>query len=101
LALDRLVHPWPRKSFLAVFARVLYNRATVTSKPYSAKQGQYLAFIFYYTKIHGVAPAKADMERYFEENTRKTGQPELSDLRDGIGARLRDSCSEIRCGRGW
>ena len=53
---------------LAVFARVLYNRATVTSKPYSAKQGQYLAFIFYYTKIHGVAPAKADMERYFEEN---------------------------------
>jgi repressor LexA len=40
----------------------------VTSKPYSAKQGQYLAFIFYYTKIHGVAPAKADMERYFEEN---------------------------------
>jgi repressor LexA len=38
----------------------------VTSKPYSAKQGQYLAFIFYYTKIHGVAPAEADMERYFK-----------------------------------
>ena len=51
---------------LAVFARVLYNRATVTSKPYSAKQGQYLAFIFYYTKIHGVAPAEADMESYFK-----------------------------------
>ena len=50
---------------LAVFARVLYNRATVTSKPYSAKQGQYLAFIFYYTKIHGHAPAEADMQRYF------------------------------------
>jgi Mn-dependent DtxR family transcriptional regulator len=34
-------------------------------KPYTDKQGQYLAFIFYYTKIHGRAPAEADMERYF------------------------------------
>jgi DNA-binding MarR family transcriptional regulator len=32
---------------------------------YTAKQGQYLAFIYYYTKIHGVAPAEADMQRYF------------------------------------
>jgi len=28
-------------------------------------QGQYLAFIQAYTKIHGVAPAEADMQRYF------------------------------------
>jgi len=28
-------------------------------------QGQYLAFIHAYTKIHGVAPAEADMQRYF------------------------------------
>jgi len=34
-------------------------------KPLTAKQGQYLAFIFYYTKIHGCAPAESDMERYF------------------------------------
>ena len=32
---------------------------------YTDKQGQYLAFIFYYTKIHGRAPAEADMQRYF------------------------------------
>jgi repressor LexA len=32
---------------------------------YTDKQGQYLAFIFYYTKIHGQAPAEADMQRYF------------------------------------
>ena len=36
------------------------------TKPYTEKQGQYLAFIFYYTKIHGCAPAEADMQRYFE-----------------------------------
>jgi len=37
----------------------------VTTKPYTDKQGQYLAFIYYYTKINGRAPAEADMERYF------------------------------------
>ena len=35
------------------------------SPPYTAKQGQYLAFIYYYTKIHRVAPAEADIRRYF------------------------------------
>ena len=38
----------------------------MTKKTYTAKQGQYLAFIFYYTKIHNVAPAEADMENYFK-----------------------------------
>lgn len=33
---------------------------------YTPKQGQYLAFIYYYTKIHGVPPAEADMQRYFQ-----------------------------------
>jgi repressor LexA len=31
----------------------------------TAKQGQYLAFIYYYTKVNGRPPAEADMERYF------------------------------------
>jgi hypothetical protein len=33
---------------------------------YTQKQGQYLAFIYYYAKIHGEAPAEADMQRYFK-----------------------------------
>jgi Mn-dependent DtxR family transcriptional regulator len=32
---------------------------------YTPRQGQYLAFIYYYTKLHGVSPAEADMQRYF------------------------------------
>ena len=32
---------------------------------YTPRQGQYLAFIYYYTKIHGVPPAETDMQRYF------------------------------------
>ena len=33
---------------------------------FTAKQGQYLAFIYYYTKIHGRAPAEADLQEYFK-----------------------------------
>ena len=33
---------------------------------YTPKQGQYLAFIYYYTKIHRIPPAEADMRRYFQ-----------------------------------
>jgi Mn-dependent DtxR family transcriptional regulator len=38
----------------------------VKRKPYTAKQGQYLAFIYYYTKIHRLAPAESDMQNYFK-----------------------------------
>jgi len=38
----------------------------VTKKPYTPKQGRYLAFIFYYAKIHGFAPAESDMQNYFK-----------------------------------
>ncbi len=32
---------------------------------YTEKQGQYLAFIHYYTKINQHPPAEADMQRFF------------------------------------
>ena len=32
---------------------------------FTYKQGQYLAFIHYYTKVNGIAPAQADLQRYF------------------------------------
>jgi repressor LexA len=35
------------------------------SRPFTAKQGQYLAFIYYYTKIHGRPPAESDLQRFF------------------------------------
>jgi DNA-binding MarR family transcriptional regulator len=34
-------------------------------KLFTEKQGQYLAFIYNYSKIHGRAPAEADLEQYF------------------------------------
>ena len=41
----------------------------IVEKPksrYTRKQGQYLAFIYYYTKLNGRPPAEADMQRYFK-----------------------------------
>ena len=32
---------------------------------FTEKQGQYLAFVHYYTKLNGRPPAEADMQRYF------------------------------------
>ena len=32
---------------------------------YTPRQGLFLAFIYYYTKLNGRPPAEADMERYF------------------------------------
>jgi repressor LexA len=32
---------------------------------FTDKQGQYLSFIYYYTKVSGRPPAEADMQRYF------------------------------------
>jgi repressor LexA len=34
---------------------------------FTEKQGQYLAFIYNYLKIHGCAPAEADLERHFKK----------------------------------
>ena len=35
------------------------------SSKWTEKQGQYLAFLYNYTKIHGRSPAEAEMERCF------------------------------------
>lgn len=33
---------------------------------FTDKQGQYLAFIYYYTKVNGSPPAEIDMQKYFK-----------------------------------
>ncbi len=33
---------------------------------FTDRQGQYLAFIYAYTRLHGRPPAEADMQRYFQ-----------------------------------
>jgi DNA-binding MarR family transcriptional regulator len=42
------------------------SEAPAAAKPkYTPKEGQYLAFIYYYTKLNGQAPAERDMQVHF------------------------------------
>ena|SRR6267154_1511422 len=47
----------------------IFDRDSLTvvamKKTYTDKQGQYLAFIYYYSKIHGCSPSEAEMQQYF------------------------------------
>lgn len=79
-----------------VFGRaVAYNRA-VTKKRYTAKQGQYLAFIFYYTKVHRVAPAETDMQKYFRVSPPSVHQMVLTLEANGFIERIPRQARSIR-----
>jgi len=54
---------------------------------FTAKQGQYLAFIHHYTLIHGQAPAEADMQGYFRTTAPSVHQMVLTLARNGLVAR--------------
>jgi hypothetical protein len=57
----------PMRERVALAHRLLEGLAQTshTKAGYTPKQGQYLSFIHYYTKIHGLPPSEADMQRYF------------------------------------
>jgi len=40
--------------------------AVLSAPKYTPKQGQYLAFIYYYTKIHVQSPSEGELQRYFQ-----------------------------------
>jgi len=55
---------------------------------YTAKQGQYLAFIYYYTKIHRQSPAEADIQSYFQVSPPAVHQMILSLEKLGLIERI-------------
>jgi len=65
-------------------------------KPYTEKQGQYLAFIYYYSKIHGRAPAEAEMQQYFRVSPPSVHQMVLTLEARGLIARTPGQARSIR-----
>jgi Mn-dependent DtxR family transcriptional regulator len=65
-------------------------------KPYTAKQGQYLAFIFYYTKVHRCAPAESDMQNYFRVSPPSVHQMAVTLERNGFIERVPGRARSIR-----
>jgi repressor LexA len=55
---------WPALRIDAAALVVEYDEAVDMPTPFTAKQGQYLAFIYYYSKIHGMPLAEADFRRF-------------------------------------
>ena len=58
------------------------------AKTFTAKQGQYLAFIYHYTKLNRRPPAQADMQWYFGVTPPSVHQMVLTLERNGLISRV-------------
>ena len=63
---------------------------------FTTKQGQYLAFIFHYTKIHGIAPSESDMQKYFKVTAPSVHQMVLTLEANGFITRAPGKARSIR-----
>ena len=54
------------------------------AKTFTSKQGQYLAFIHLYTRLHRRPPAEADMQEYFRVSPPSVHQMVLTLERAGL-----------------
>ena len=59
-----------------------------SAKTFTPKQGQYLAFIHLYTRLHRRPPAETDMQEYFRVSPPSVHQMLLSLERAGLIKRL-------------
>jgi SOS-response transcriptional repressor LexA len=65
-------------------------------QPYTQKQGQYLAFIHYYLKIHRCAPSEAEMQQYFRVSPPSVHQMILALEARGLIARTPGQARSIQ-----
>ena len=63
----------------------IFDEITSVAKPrFTAAQGQYLAFIYAYTRVLGRPPAEADMQRHFKVTAPTVHQMVLTLERNGL-----------------
>ena len=63
---------------------------------YTKKQGQYLAFIYYYTKVHRNPPSEVEMQGYFDVTPPTVHQMILSLEKNGLITRMPGQARSIR-----
>ena len=63
-----LISNWQKTKWDRIGAAHVVESAAVPICPanYTPKEGRYLAYIYYYTKLHRRPPAEVDMQEYFE-----------------------------------
>ena len=57
---------------------------SLPAKSFTQKQGQYLAFIYAYTRLNRRPPAEIDMQRYFQVSPPSVHQMVLTLEREGF-----------------
>jgi len=65
-------------------SKILPMSPRPTAKSFTPKQGQYLAFIYSYTRVLGRPPAEADMQRHFGVSPPSVHQMVLTLERAGL-----------------
>lgn len=64
------------------------STASATLLRYTPKQGQYLAFIYYYTLINRRAPAESDIQSFFRVSPPSVHQMIVTLEREGLLSRV-------------
>jgi Mn-dependent DtxR family transcriptional regulator len=64
--------------------QIVGKNILATKPPFTATQGQYLAFIYAYTRITGRPPSEADMQRHFNVTAPTVHQMVLTLERNGF-----------------
>lgn len=68
----------------------------MTTVSFTKLQGQYLAFIAMYTKVQGLPPAEAEMQRYFRVTPPTVHQMVLTLEKRGLILRVPGQARSIR-----
>ena len=63
---------------------------------YTKTQGQYLAFIYHYTKVHRQAPAEMDLQKYFQVSPASVHEMIKTLERNGLLERTPGEARSIR-----
>ncbi len=63
---------------------------------YTPRQGQFLAFIYYYTKLNDQPPAESDMQRYFKVTAPAIHQMVVTLEKEGFIERIPGQARSIR-----
>jgi Mn-dependent DtxR family transcriptional regulator len=66
------------------------------SERYTKRQGDYLAFIYYYTKVNGQPPAQIDIENYFRVSPPTVHQMIITLDKRGLIERVPGQARSIR-----
>jgi len=81
---------WRKSSAFDRVGRAIKNKYTRT-------QGQYLAFIYYYTKLNRIPPSEMDMQRYFRTTPPAVHQMVLKLEEKGFIAGRRERRALFEC----